>query len=88
VWLTTRAISGEAHRDGQGYHEGRTTVMYIGSEVTVAGFVRFIARLAGSPQLPARPTEWRIAKVAALREVSDAFPCPGIAAFARGPPPS
>jgi hypothetical protein len=39
-------MSGEAHRDGQGYHDGRIQVMCTGSELTVAGFVRFIAGLA------------------------------------------
>ena len=48
AWLTTLAISGEAHRDGQGYHVGRILVMCTGSELSVAGFVRFIAGLAGS----------------------------------------
>jgi hypothetical protein len=39
------AISGEAHRDGQGYHVGRTFAMCTGSQWAVAGFDRFIAGL-------------------------------------------
>jgi hypothetical protein len=52
VRLTTPAISGEAHRDGQSYHVGRILVVYTGSEWSVAGFVRFIAGLAAA--LPAQ----------------------------------
>jgi hypothetical protein len=47
--ITSLAISGEAHRDDQGYHDGRSFVMCTGSELSVAGFVRFIAWLAGVP---------------------------------------
>ena len=46
IWLTSLAISGEAHRDGQGCHGGGTFVMYTGSELSVAGFGRFIVGLA------------------------------------------
>jgi hypothetical protein len=52
VCLTTLAISGEAHRDGQGYHGGRILVMHTGSEWRVLGFVRFIAGLAGAGSVP------------------------------------
>ena len=48
VCPTTLAISGEAHRDGQGYHVGRVPVVYRRSELTAAGFVRFIAELGGA----------------------------------------
>ena len=47
VRSTTLAISGEAHRDAQGYHVVRTFVMCAGSELNFAGFVRFIAGLGG-----------------------------------------
>jgi hypothetical protein len=49
---TTLAISGEAHRDGQGYHGGRIFVMYTGSELSVAGFVRFIVGLGSARGTP------------------------------------
>jgi hypothetical protein len=42
------AISGEAHRACQGYHDGRIIVTCLGSELSVACFVRFIASLAGN----------------------------------------
>jgi hypothetical protein len=45
---TTLAISGEAHRDGQGYHAARRPVMCRGSGLAVAGFVRFIGGLDGT----------------------------------------
>jgi hypothetical protein len=52
VRLTTLAISGEAYRNGQGYHADRIVAMCRGSELSVAGFVRFIAWLAGIRRLP------------------------------------
>jgi hypothetical protein len=48
VCPTTLAISGEAHRDGQRYHEACAQVMYRSSELAVTGFVRFIAGLGVS----------------------------------------
>jgi hypothetical protein len=45
---TILAISGEAHRHVQGYRDGRILVGHTGSELSVAGFVRFIAGLAGT----------------------------------------
>jgi hypothetical protein len=57
--LTTLAISGEAHRDGRGYHGGCTDVMYTGSKLAVAGFVRFIAGLAGATSATPRRDDRR-----------------------------
>jgi hypothetical protein len=43
--LTTLAISGEAHRDGQDSDFDHTFVMCRGSQWSVVGFGRFIAGL-------------------------------------------
>jgi len=65
---TTRTFSGEADRDGQASRADRIPVIYTGSEFTVAGLGRFIAKLGRALAAPPRQAAYVTAPQRAAHE--------------------